>query len=70
MSPDYPIVPYVGPPRNIAYIEHLSFDPDLQPKHCEISGTDLTSRILILDVDILEATGREPYRGDVLITGK
>ncbi|KAJ5537688.1 hypothetical protein N7494_007167 [Penicillium frequentans] len=70
MSPDYPEIPYDGPPRNVAYIDQLSFDPDLQPKHSEIAGTDPASKILILDVDILEATGREPYRGDVLISGQ
>jgi hypothetical protein len=70
MSADYPVIPYNGPPRNVAYIDQLSFHPDLQPRHSEIAGTDPASRILILDVDILEATGREPYRGDVLITGK
>ena len=27
-------------------------------------------RLLLLDVNIVEATGREPYRGDVLIIGE
>lgn len=70
MSPDHPVEKYDGPPRNIAYIDQLSFDPDLQPKHSEIAGTDTASRILILDVNILEATGREPYRGDVLVASE
>lgn len=69
ISPDYPQDTYDGPPRNVAYIEHLNFDPSLQPKHYEISGTNSRSRILILDVEILEATGQPPYRGDVLIIG-
>lgn len=70
ISPDYPVEPYDGPPRNIAYIDQLEFDPSLQPVSYEIAGTDPTAKVLILDVDILEATGREPYRGDVLITGR
>ena len=70
MSPDYPFVKYDGPPRNIAYIDQLRFDPQLQPVNYEISGTAPSSKVLILDVEILEATGREPYRGDVLIVGE
>lgn len=69
MSPDYPVDKYDGPPRNVAYIDQVHFDPSLQPKHYEIAGTDPNSKVLILDVEIIEATGREPYRGDVLIIG-
>ena len=69
ISPDYPIEKYEGPPRNIASIDQLDFDSNLQPVNYEIAGTASSSRILILDVEILEATGRELYRGDVLITG-
>ncbi|OJZ80608.1 hypothetical protein ASPFODRAFT_52810 [Aspergillus luchuensis CBS 106.47] len=60
---------YRGPPRNIAYIDQLNFDPLLQPVHQEIQGTDPNSSILILDIRILEATGRPPYHGDILING-
>ncbi|KAJ5685543.1 hypothetical protein N7536_008162 [Penicillium majusculum] len=70
MSADYPIDNYDGPPRNVAYVEQLDFDSDLQPVNYEIVGTAPSSKILILDVEILEATGREPYRGDVLIVGQ
>ena len=69
-SPDYPFEPYSGPPRNVASIDNLAFDPKLQPREYHISGTSSTSKILILDVNIVEATGREPYRGDVLIIGE
>ena len=69
-SPDYPFEPYSGPPRNVAFIDNLAFDPKLQPREYHISGTSSTSKILILDVNIVEATGREPYRGDVLIIGE
>lgn len=70
MSPDYPLEPYDGPPRNVAFIDNLSFDPKLQPKQYDIAGTPPGSKILILDVNVLDATGAQPYRGDVLIIGK
>ncbi|KAL3434034.1 hypothetical protein BDV09DRAFT_204998 [Aspergillus tetrazonus] len=69
-SPDYPLEPYNGPPRNIAYIEQLDFGKEVQPKPYNIAGTHPDSRILITDIKILDATGREPYHGDVLITGE
>jgi hypothetical protein len=60
---------YQGPPRNIDSISHLKWDDNLQPKKYEILGTHPESRILFLDVNILDSTGREPFRGDVLIEG-
>ncbi|KUL81500.1 hypothetical protein ZTR_09986 [Talaromyces verruculosus] len=69
-SPDYPFEAYGGPPRNLTWIDNLEFDPKLQPKNYEIAAPPLKSKILILDVKILDATGREPYRGDVLIVGE
>jgi hypothetical protein len=68
-SPDYPLEPYNGPPRNIAYIDQLDFGKEVQPKPYNIAGTHPDSRVLITDIKILDATGREPYHGDVLITG-
>jgi hypothetical protein len=61
---------YDEPPRNIAYIESIDFDKSLQPKNYDIAGTNVESKILILDVQILDATGTSPYRGDVLIQGE
>jgi hypothetical protein len=58
-----------GFPRNIASIDALKFDANLQPKNYEIAGTNPESKILFLDVNILDSTGREPYLGDVLIEG-
>lgn len=69
-SPAYPINVYDGPPRNIAAIENVHFDPSLQPKNYEIAGTDPNSKLLFLDVNILDSTGRLPYHGDVLVEGK
>ena len=69
-SPAYPVSVYDGPPRNVATIDAVKFDPSLQPKPYEIEGTDPNSRILFLDVEILDSTGKLPYRGDVLIEGK
>lgn len=63
------IEPYHGPPRNVAWIDAINFDKSLQPKNYEIAGTDPESKILFLDVNILDSTGNEPYSGDVLIEG-
>ena len=62
--------PYNGPPRNIQPIDEVRFDEKLRPKKYEIFGTHRGSRILILDVRIIDSTGREPYHGDVLIEGE
>ncbi|KAJ5713572.1 uncharacterized protein N7483_010753 [Penicillium malachiteum] len=48
----------------------IDLDSKLQPVKYEIAGTNKSSKVLVLDVEILEATGREPYRGDVLIVGE
>ncbi|KAL3454075.1 hypothetical protein BJX65DRAFT_301865 [Aspergillus insuetus] len=69
-SPDHPLEPYSGPPRNIACIDQLHFPKNLQPKNYSIEGTHPDSRILFTDVRIIDATEKEPYRGDVLITGE
>jgi len=68
-SPTRTLEPYNGPPRNLAYIEQVKFDASLQPKKYEIAGTHPDSRILFTDVKILEASGKLPYTGDVLIEG-
>jgi imidazolonepropionase-like amidohydrolase len=62
--------PYSGPPRNVQYIKELKLDESCRPKKYEIRGTHANSRILILDVSILDSTGRPPYRGDVFIEGE
>lgn len=61
---------YDGVPRNIISIDNLQWDDCLLPNKYEIYGTHPDSRILFLDVNILDSTGAEPYRGDVLIEGK
>ena len=60
---------YKGPPRNIASIDAIKFPDAVQPKNYEIHGTHPDSKILFTDVVILDSTGREPYKGDVLIEG-
>ncbi|KAL1861120.1 hypothetical protein Plec18170_001635 [Paecilomyces lecythidis] len=60
---------YDGPPRNVKYIEEVSFDKGVKPKEYKIQGTHPGSRVLILDVEIIDSTGKEPYRGDVYIEG-
>lgn len=59
-----------SPPRNVEWIERVSWDSSLQPKDYEIQGTHPDSKILFLNVSILDSTGREPYLGDVLIEGQ
>lgn len=49
--------------------EKVHFDASLAPKRYEIKGTDPSSKILLLDVNILDSTGRPPYRGDVFVQG-
>ena len=61
---------YRGPPRNVATINAINFDKALQPKQYEILGTHPESQILFTDVEILDSTGRDPYKGDVLIKGE
>lgn len=59
-----------GLPRNISYINNLKLDPSLQPKQYTIEGTHPESKVLFVNVKILDSTGREPYMGDVLIEGQ
>lgn len=59
-----------GAPRNISAINAISFDKSLQPKEYKILGTHPESKILFTDVEILDSTGQDPYRGDVLIEGE
>jgi hypothetical protein len=59
-----------APPRNVEWIEQVDWDSSLQPKDYDIQGTHPDSKILFLNVNILDSTGREPYLGDVLIQGK
>jgi hypothetical protein len=56
-------------PEATNHHEKVHFDKKLTPKRHEIKGTDPSSKILFLDVNILDSTGRPPYRGDVYIEG-
>lgn len=47
----------------------VHFDPSLKPKDYQIKGTTPDNKILFLDVNIIDSTGNEPYRGDVYIEG-
>lgn len=69
-SPERQLDPYDGPPRNLAPINEIKFDASLQPKRYEIAGTHPDSRILFVDVKILEGSGKLPYQGDVFIKGR
>jgi len=61
---------YKGFPRNIQPIDEVKWDDSLQPKNYEIFCTHPESKILFLDVNILDSTGAEPYSGDVFISGE
>ncbi|KAL9067313.1 MAG: hypothetical protein Q9157_006854 [Trypethelium eluteriae] len=50
--------------------EDVHFDSSLKPKNYQIKGTSPDSKILFKDVNILDSTGKEPYRGDVFIQGE
>jgi len=49
--------------------EYVHFDPSLKPKNYSIKGTDPNSKILFRDVNILDSTGADPFKGDVYIEG-
>lgn len=66
---DAPLEPYTGPPRNLKPINAIHFDSSLQPKDYTIAGTHPDSKVLFLDVNILDSTGANPYHGDVYIEG-
>jgi hypothetical protein len=55
------------PPRKP--YEGVHFDPSLKPKNYQIKGTNPNSKVLFLDVNILDGTGADPYKGDVYCTG-
>lgn len=48
----------------------VQFDKSLTPKSYEIKGTKSDSKILILDVNIIDSTGNDPFHGDVYIEGE
>ena len=53
-------------------VDLLKPDPRLKPRDISIAtpaGQEST-RVAFLDVNILDSTGTEPYRGDVLVQGQ
>ena len=69
-SPAFVPEPYEGPPRNVKAIDEIKFNEAVKFPKYEILGTDPASKILFVDVNILDCTGKDPYRGDVYIEGK
>ncbi|KZP22948.1 hypothetical protein FIBSPDRAFT_859157 [Athelia psychrophila] len=51
-------------------IDLTKVDPRVKVKHYEIADANLDSKIAFVDVNILDSTGKLPYKGDVLIKGK
>ncbi|KAK4696159.1 hypothetical protein P7C71_g1710, partial [Lecanoromycetidae sp. Uapishka_2] len=47
--------------------DDLRFDPNLKPKLYHMEGTRPDSKVLFLDVNILDSTGADAYHGDVYI---
>ena len=45
--------------------DDIHFDPKLKPKTYHIEGTRPDSKVLFLDVNILDSTGADLYHGDV-----
>lgn len=43
----------------------VQWDPSLKPKNYTIKGTDPDSKVLFRDVNILDSTGADPFKGDV-----
>lgn len=60
---------YQGPPRNLKPIQEYKVKPELLPPNYEIKGTDPASKILFVNVHIIDSSGREPYKGSVYIQG-
>ncbi|KAF6219060.1 hypothetical protein HO133_005604 [Letharia lupina] len=50
--------------------DDLRFDPKLKPKTYLMEGTRPDSKVLFLEVNILDSTGADPYHGDVYIEGE
>lgn len=50
--------------------DDLHFDPKLKPRTYHMEGTRSDSKVLFLDVSILDSTGADPYPGDVYIEGE
>ncbi|KAF5872552.1 putative isoaspartyl dipeptidase protein [Botrytis fragariae] len=57
-------------PRNMDPIASLNFHFSLLPIPYSILGTSPTSKLLFLNITILDSTGRDPFPGDVLICGE
>ncbi|KAK4575156.1 hypothetical protein LTR86_001008 [Recurvomyces mirabilis] len=50
--------------------EKVHFAPKLKPKDYQIKGTDPGGKILFRDVNIIDSTGADPFKGDVYIEGQ
>ena len=56
--------------RKLNSQDDISFDPKLKPKTYHIEGTRPDSKVLCLDVNIIDSTGADPYHGDVYVEGE
>lgn len=58
-----------GDKGNMFAHDYVQFDQSLKPKSYSIKGTDPNSKVLFRDVNILDSTGADPFKGDVYIEG-
>ncbi|KAJ5862122.1 hypothetical protein N7455_006190 [Penicillium solitum] len=58
------------PTRKQAPYEDVHFDASLKPRAHKMRETSSESKILYLNVRILDSTGAEPYDGDVYVQGE
>lgn len=49
--------------------DSVHFDESLKPKNYQMKGTDPNSKVLFRDVNIIDSTGADPFKGDVYIEG-
>src|SRR5436305_14632243 len=62
--------PRLKPKNYQIKVSQLPFDISLSKAAYSATGTKPDSKILFLDVNILDSTGAEPYRGGIYIEGE
>lgn len=50
--------------------DSVDFAHGLRPREYHIQGCDADSKIIFRDVNIIDSTGKEPFKGDVYIEGE
>ncbi|KAJ4416147.1 hypothetical protein N0V82_006907 [Gnomoniopsis sp. IMI 355080] len=55
--------------KNMNPHDTVYFDPSLQPRDYHIKSDETNSKVLFRGVNIIDSTGRDPFKGDVYIEG-